>query len=281
MNLRHLTDKALLADTRLLVAHEREISLKVLHHLKEIERRRLFADLGYPSLFEYTVRELGYSEPSAARRISAARLLKDMPEIAKRIENGTFSLTNLSLVSKLFKNEDITDVVAKKEILKQIEGTTKKECEKVLMTMIPPADIPKENIKRVNAQMHAVKINFSEETLWMFTELKSRHAHRRISQDQLLHEIFKASLDEYKRKHEPNAKFTTLVAEPCNDRYIAMDLKKYIFKRDEGKCTNCGSIHKLEYDHIKPFSLGGKTSKENLRLLCFSCNQRSRIKAKL
>lgn len=114
----------------------------MLHHLREIEKRRLFSDLGYPSLFEYAVRELGYSEPSAARRISAARLLKEMPELAKRIENGSLSLTNLSLASQLFKNEEISDVASKKEILKQIEGTTKKECEKVLMTLIPPTDIP-------------------------------------------------------------------------------------------------------------------------------------------
>lgn len=279
MKLKHLTDSTLLLDTKILVANEREISLKVLHHLKEIERRRLFADLGYGSLFDYAVRELHYSEPSAARRISAARLLKEIPEIEKKIENGTFSLTNLSMASQLFRNEDIKDVASKKEILKQIEGTTKKECELVLMTMVPPTDIPKPSERRITQDIHRVNWNLSDETYKMFEEIKNRNASRRLNQDQLLQEVFSFSLKEYARKH--NAKFTTPVAEPCNERYVPADLKKYIFTRDKGKCTNCGSIHKIQYDHIIPFALGGKTSRQNLRLLCLSCNQRSRIRAGL
>lgn len=281
MNLKHLTDKVLLADMRILVANEREISLKVLHHLKEIERRRLFSDLGYPSLYEYAIRELGYSEPAAHRRISAARLLKEMPEIENKIVDGTFSLTNLSMISQLFKNEQISDVVAKKEILKKIEGTTKKECEKVIMTLTPPTELPVERIKRVTEEFHALKMNVSDETLNLLNEMKSHLAHRRLTQDQLLKEVLKLAIKEFKRQNEPNAKLTTLAEEPCGNRAIPKSLKRYIFKRDDGKCTKCGSIYKIEYDHIRPYALGGLTEKDNLRLLCFSCNQRSRIQAKL
>lgn len=162
MNLKHLTDKVLLTDTRILVANEREISLKVLHHLKEIERRRLYSDLGYSSLFEYAVKELGYSEPSANRRINSARILRDIPEIGKKIEDGSLSMTNLSLVSQLFKNEEIKDLAAKKEILSQIEGATKSECEKVLKSLAPPAELPPEKVKRVTADFQNVKMNLSD-----------------------------------------------------------------------------------------------------------------------
>lgn len=271
MNLKHLTDTALLLDTKILVAHEREISLKVLHHLKEIERRRLFSDKGYSSLFDYAVRELGYSEPSAARRISAARLLKEMPEIEKRIESGVLSLTNLSMASQLFRNEDIKDVSAKKEILKQIEGTTKAECEKVLKMMIPPTDIP--------SPFKIVKWNLSEETVKIWDEWKNRNGHRRVSQDVLIREALNLALKDYLKKR--NADITTPVAEPCGTRKMTASLKRYIFTRDKGKCVKCGSVHKLEFDHVRPFSLGGETKRENLRLLCFSCNQRSRIQARL
>ena len=49
--------------------------------------------------------------------------------------------------------------------------------------------------------------------------------------------------------------------------------------RDKGKCTHpgCDSTHFLEYDHIKPLTLGGKTTFENLRLLCRAHNQRAAI----
>jgi 5-methylcytosine-specific restriction endonuclease McrA len=34
----------------------------------------------------------------------------------------------------------------------------------------------------------------------------------------------------------------------------------------------------LQKDHIKPPPLGGETNEENLRLLCFHCNQRAAIR---
>ena len=65
MNLKHLTDKVLLDDTKKLAKAEREVTIKILHHLKEIDRRKLFTDLGHRSLHDYCLRELGYSDASA------------------------------------------------------------------------------------------------------------------------------------------------------------------------------------------------------------------------
>ncbi|MFL5786262.1 MAG: hypothetical protein ACJ76H_16705, partial [Bacteriovoracaceae bacterium] len=62
MKLNHLTDETLLQDTLKLVEHERNISGRVLWHLHEIERRKLFVELKCSSLFDYCVRVLKYSE---------------------------------------------------------------------------------------------------------------------------------------------------------------------------------------------------------------------------
>jgi len=51
INLNHLKDKDLLTQMRQLIQSERDLVVSILHHLREIERRRLFADLGYGSLF--------------------------------------------------------------------------------------------------------------------------------------------------------------------------------------------------------------------------------------
>jgi len=62
MQLRHLSDEALDQATLGLAKREREILTEVLHHLREIERRRLYSALKYQSLFDYAQRRLGYSE---------------------------------------------------------------------------------------------------------------------------------------------------------------------------------------------------------------------------
>ncbi|PWU15627.1 MAG: hypothetical protein C5B49_11520 [Bdellovibrio sp.] len=92
-----LSDSALLENTQTLVKQERELLTEILHHLKEIENRRLFSSLGYKSLFDYAVKHLQYSEDQAARRISAMKLLKELPEIEEKIELGSLTLANLSM----------------------------------------------------------------------------------------------------------------------------------------------------------------------------------------
>jgi hypothetical protein len=56
MNIKSLSDKDLLLKTKALVSREREILTNILHHLREVEKRRLFCDLGFKSLYEYAIR---------------------------------------------------------------------------------------------------------------------------------------------------------------------------------------------------------------------------------
>ena len=68
-----LTDDALLAQTRKLARIEQQLNVTVIDHLREIEARRLYLRRGFSSLFDYAVRELGYTDSAASRRINATR----------------------------------------------------------------------------------------------------------------------------------------------------------------------------------------------------------------
>src|SRR5215469_3780426 len=46
-----------------------------------------------------------------------------------------------------------------------------------------------------------------------------------------------------------------------------------VWRRDDGKCTSCGSREKLEFDHIVPVSRGGSDTPRNIQLLCEPCNR--------
>ena len=56
-------------------------------------------------------------------------------------------------------------------------------------------------------------------------------------------------------------------------RYVSDDTKKIVFTRDGGSCQCCGVNDNLEYDHITPFSCGGKNDSSNIQLLCQRCNR--------
>ena len=56
-------------------------------------------------------------------------------------------------------------------------------------------------------------------------------------------------------------------------RYISTTTKKIVFTRDGGSCQCCGKSDNLEYDHITPFSCGGKNDPSNIQLLCQRCNR--------
>ncbi|HTX21530.1 MAG TPA: HNH endonuclease [Candidatus Aquilonibacter sp.] len=49
---------------------------------------------------------------------------------------------------------------------------------------------------------------------------------------------------------------------------ISSDVRREVWRRDEGKCVICGSKENLEYDHIIPLSKGGSNTARNIELLC-------------
>lgn len=55
---------------------------------------------------------------------------------------------------------------------------------------------------------------------------------------------------------------------------LPRSLRRAIFERDGGHCTECGSSFELQYDHVIPVALGGASTEENLQLLCADCNRR-------
>lgn len=59
----------------------------------------------------------------------------------------------------------------------------------------------------------------------------------------------------------------------AQSRHISQTTKKIVFTRDGGICQCCGSSQNLEFDHIVPFSCGGRSNPSNIQLLCMKCNR--------
>ena len=61
---------------------------------------------------------------------------------------------------------------------------------------------------------------------------------------------------------------------PNKRQHIPRSLQDRVWRRDNGKCRNCGSVEWIEFDHVVPVVKGGPTTYRNLQLLCQTCNRR-------
>jgi 5-methylcytosine-specific restriction endonuclease McrA len=55
---------------------------------------------------------------------------------------------------------------------------------------------------------------------------------------------------------------------------VPLEIRRFVYERDGGRCLGCGSGFDLQYDHVLPVARGGATTVENLQLLCGDCNRR-------
>lgn len=63
------------------------------------------------------------------------------------------------------------------------------------------------------------------------------------------------------------------VLSPDRSTAIPRDVRDSVWRRDEGRCVECGSRESLQFDHIIPFAKGGSNTDRNIRLVCESCNR--------
>lgn len=137
-----LTDQELLSSLKRLVSDERRAIADVLRHLAEVDDRKLYADAGYPSLFEYCTRELRYSEGAAARRIHAARAASDYRVIYRLLAQGGISLSAVSMLAPHLSAKN------HKNLLRQAAGKSKREVER-LLSPFTPERMPVDRIRHI------------------------------------------------------------------------------------------------------------------------------------
>ena len=133
IEIKQLSNRELLSQTKILVQKERNLHIRVLHHLREIESRKLYFSQGFSSLFDYAVKELGYSEGAAYRRIKAMKLCRDIPETESRLQSGRLSLSSACQLQSFFEKQDKKIKVEKSsyEILKQTDNVHQEESLKI------------------------------------------------------------------------------------------------------------------------------------------------------
>jgi hypothetical protein len=274
----------LLSQTKRLVREELRIGLEVLKHLREVERRRLYLERGYSSLFAFCVTELGYSEPQAQLRIDAMRALRDTPEIEEQVRSGALPITSVVTLQRFFRREKLRtgNRVEKKErlaLFQQVQGKSTREVERVLVAKSPESALPRERQRLITEKHVEIRIVVTEEVREKLEMLKAHYSHRMKDVTSTAELLDLLASDALKRaKPERSSAPTALSVEV---RRPSVALSQFVRARDSEGCSyvdpktgrRCGSRYFLQVDHVVPFSKGGKTDPENLRVLCGAHNR--------
>ena len=129
-SLSHLADEELLRSTRRLVGASNKLFAQLLLHLAEVETRGVHRTRACASLYTYCIYELRMSEDAAARRSSAARLVKQFPLLFDAIAAGELHLTGLLMIGPHLTPENHVEVLARAKF------RTKKELTKLALPAI-------------------------------------------------------------------------------------------------------------------------------------------------
>jgi 5-methylcytosine-specific restriction endonuclease McrA len=270
-----LPDAELLRLTLRAAKTEKEASLALLDYLVEVDERRLYATVNAcSSLFDYLVRELGFSHPAASERVNAVRLIRAVPPVKEHLETGKLTLTSAAQIQRFVNAEQKVHpqgkAVSSEEKEKVVEaclGKSKREVGKTLFEKQsePARALTQEKIRPLNSTRSEIKFSVNEETLNKLHQLKD------LIGNPSLKEIFDQALDAFllveKKKRgvistqskvtkakskvraektvasiavqgQPaeSARLKNRTATQLNSRFIPIDLKRFVFARSNGRC---------------------------------------------
>lgn len=298
-----LTDNELNVTIKNLVGEERKLTKEILLHIAEVDKRRLYLKMAYPSLFEYLRKEIGYSEGSAQRRIDAARLINKLPEFSNKIESGDIHLSQISKVQKICRqikkdSGQTVDIHLQKQIFKRLENQSSIQTDLILAQEFQMEIKKDEKLNIQKDESQRLELTFAKEEMEIIKKAQSLLSNKtggglkdtilemakkvvKTTEPKIIKEL--VSSDKVNSVKEslksPSKETSTLTATVAVKSKVSLPIKKQIRHRDQvcqfkdlktGRI--CGSRHYLEIDHVKPKYQGGQNNKENLRVLCKSHN---------
>ena len=292
MQLQTFSDQDLLSATHAVSVREKAATLELLEHLLEVEKRDLAFKQGFSSMWEYLHRGLAYCESAASERVAAMRLLKRAPEAAQLMTEQKLSLSTAAKVQHFVRALEKTehrkvDAKETQTLLAQVSGKSRREVEKLFVAMVPNlAYPPKERTREITPDLTELKMVVDAETFALLEEAKALFGC--TGQVETLKRTLKIAITRRKKSlgledaalntQQNQCKFTPAAGVESKLRYIPIALRRASWQRAGSRCEfggsrgRCSSKHKLQVDHSIPLALGGKTTLDNLRILCRNHN---------
>ena len=235
-----LSDRELLRETRNLVRHERHLQGAVIDHLSEIEARGLYLERGFSSLFDYAVRELGYSDAAAARRIGAMRLCTDQPDAREGLRDGSLTLSAAAELQWAFDRQRrrgsisgtaaiapagtpapdsapavplppaepepppplVLDAVGRQKLVEEAAGKSARQVRRMLVDLDPELAPPADRVRPLGDGRYELKATIDAQCQQGLEHLRGllSHVDPRMTMGQLVGRLVREALD----RHDPS-----------------------------------------------------------------------------
>jgi hypothetical protein len=292
-----LSNQALTVKLEDLIRQERRSTAEILEYIQEVDRRKLYLELGHNSLFSYLTDGLGYTYGSAQRRIDSARTMQLIPELKEDLQAGTLNMMQVSMVAHGIRKKRKEGVplktAQKRQLLDLIKNQNIPSTQKILAKAL---DIPLQAHEKERVQQDdsvRIELTLSRAQVELLKRVKELISHRDPSPSWA--DLISFLAEEYLKKNDPlektpresTARVEVKAAPPASKpitsarkrKPIPMHVKRYIFQRDRScqwisplTSAKCGSRFQLQIDHKKPVWDGGGNEVENLQLLCSAHN---------
>lgn len=158
---------------------ERKAGREILRLIVLAEKQRLCGELGYKDLADWLIRRHKVSERTAYRKLKAAKLSMDVPEVLEKIERGQLSVTALSQVqTAILAHEKFTSrelsAQEKSEVVQKIEGLKSYDTERMLISLFPEtaSEVKQDRTTVVTENISRLSINLPNETLELILRAK-------------------------------------------------------------------------------------------------------------
>src|SRR5688572_27879225 len=135
-SLDRLSDQALLCQFGDLVQRDHDHTASLLRHIDAIDRRKLWAKQGHPSMFDFCVARYNMSESTAGKRIGAARTARRFPLLLGMVARGELHLSGIHRLKAHLTPENHARVLA------EAKHKTIRQIEQIVARLAPQPDVP-------------------------------------------------------------------------------------------------------------------------------------------
>ena len=235
-----LSDDRLIARTKELSGIEHQLEVVVIDHLREIRKRRLYLRRGFSSLFDYAVRELGYSDAAAWRRLKAMRLCADVDGVRERLQDGSMTLNAAAQLQNAFDRQDrnrdraarnapgrngfgaaaqqdgsapepaqpaerkpapVLDRSARRALVEQASGKSSRQVMRLLAEVDPELAVPADRVRPLGAGRWEIKAVIDDECRRGLERLKGLLSH--VDPHMTLGQLMERLVQEGLDRHDP------------------------------------------------------------------------------